>query len=330
MFHWTPGLDLVAGTLTLPVWAAGAAVALFFITCIFALRRAGPSTVIGALARVAVVVIVAWAGWTFLQQTATRDRDAARQALDSRAQELTMRAAAPGSTLACLEALGGETVEDACEKLVFASAETSAAALSYTAARIALLADGTAYANRRDPSYETVLAGWRQGLETDRFGLVARVLAARHGCDADQCQAFSLLRDSSRVAANLKERAFDQQVVRHAANWGSRADTPMAAATGPNAPAGAPPSVPGVAAVTSAPIFPSAASIPAVSIMNAEPTGSVQQGATAAIDPVVPTPPRRPPPRRPPSQSAATSAPSAGPPPGPPPSASAPDPNRAQ
>ena len=48
-----------------------------------------------------------------------------------------------------------------------------------------LLADATAYADRHDPSYELIVADWRRKLESDRFGLVAQVMATRDGCTGD-------------------------------------------------------------------------------------------------------------------------------------------------
>jgi hypothetical protein len=344
MWDWLFALDPVTGTFTLPLWAAGTAALLFLITFILALWRAGAGQIVGAFAQVAIVLIIALAAWTFHAQSLQRDRDAERRALDARASELTARTVLPGSALACLDAIAAEALENSCEHAVFGSAETAAAALSYVAARVTLLADALSYAKERDPSYELVLADWRRTLETDRFGVVAQVMATRDGCGADECPAFSLLRDSSRVSANLRERAFDQHVARHAAAWGTRAGTPVAAATAPGSvttPPGAPsPSL--ASSSTSGPVFPSAASIPAVSIMNAEPTGSVLPGVasapptagtpattTATAEPIAnpPTPPRRPPPqpRRP-----AAAAPTAVPAPGPPPAASAPNPARAQ
>jgi hypothetical protein len=133
------------------------------------------------------------------------------------------------------------------------------------------------------------------------------LLATRDGCSADECPAFSLLRDASRVGANLKEHAFEQNVARHAAAWGIRPGTPVVM-TGPNA--SSPQGTPGLAPSSSSTLnFPSAASIPAVSIMSAEPTASVQHGAGAA-EPIAnpPTPPRRPP-RRPANQPAAVGPP---------------------
>jgi hypothetical protein len=316
MWDRLSGLDQV----TLPIWAAGATIILFLIVGVVAVWRAGPRTAIAASSQAALVLIVACATWSFISQSSLRDRADERRALDARAMDLTARAVMPGSSLACLDALAGETVENACEKAVFATADSAAAAVSYIAARLTLLADATAYADRHDPSYEPIVADWRRKLESDRFGLVAQVMATRDGCTGDQCEALRLLRDTSRVSANLKESAFEQNVARHASAWGTRAGTPVAATNTPVAPQGAPSLA---ASSTSGPIFPSSASIPPVSIMNAEPTGAVQPvpsaaaapaaatSVTATAEPIVnpPTPPRRP--RRPPPPA----APAAEPPP---------------
>ena len=62
-------------------------------------------------------------------------------------------AIAPGSALSCLDEIAGEAVEVACEKAVFASPEAVAAGINYVTAQLALLNDGTAYAERGDASY---------------------------------------------------------------------------------------------------------------------------------------------------------------------------------
>src|SRR5215208_1350655 len=78
----------------------------------------------------------------------------------------------PGSPLACLDAVVGETVEAACERLLFGAPEMIAAATAYTAARVALLSDGIDFAVRSNASYEGALPGLRRALEADRFGFV--------------------------------------------------------------------------------------------------------------------------------------------------------------
>jgi len=98
------------------------------------------------------------------------------------------------------------------------------------------------------------------------------VLALRDGCTAERCDAFALLHDTNVIKSNLKAQVFDQYVSRHAADWNKATTVPMAQQ--PLAPA------PALSALERAPAkapvpdkydFPSADSIPAVSIMNAEP-----------------------------------------------------------
>jgi hypothetical protein len=232
----------------------------------------------------------------------TLDRQAAeRRALLQRNAELNAAALAPGSTLACLDAGAGETVEDACEKQVFAGPQSVAGAVAYTGARLALLADAAVLA-RTDPSIADAFAAARRAVELDRYGIAAQVLAARDGCTAEKCTAFAWLRDASALKANLKAQAFDQYVSRYAAAWDkaepksepvaarqpSAAGVPVASA--PEAPTGQP--------VSSKYDFPSAASIPPVSIMNAEPplpkAAAEAQASQPKAEGNVPVPPKRP------------------------------------
>ncbi len=65
--------------------------------------------------------------WAFLDRAAVADRSAERRALELRAQELSARALAPGSPLACLDAVAGENVMAACERALFVSPASVAA-----------------------------------------------------------------------------------------------------------------------------------------------------------------------------------------------------------
>jgi len=89
------------------------------------------------------------------------------------------------------------------------------------------------------------------------------VLATRDGCTADACDAFALVYDDKRLRANLKDRLFDVTVARYAVNWPTRTRPLASSSSGGNGPSGVP-AGPNVS-------FPSAASIPPVSIMNSEP-----------------------------------------------------------
>src|SRR6185295_896781 len=208
-------------------------------------------------------VIAVVFGWTYITRTGDRDRADERRALDHRASELVGRAVAPGSAIACLEATNTETVEGACERAVFASPETVAAASAYIAARISLLADAHEFTSRRDQGYESQIAGLRRTIAADRYGLASQVLAVRDGCTADACDAFGLVYDDKKLRANLKDRLFDITVARYAVNWPTR--TRPVASSGPSGSSG-PITPPGPNVQ-----FPSSQSIPPVSIMTAEP-----------------------------------------------------------
>jgi hypothetical protein len=285
-----PALDAVTATIALPFWAAGAFAALFVVAAVMAVRGSATARSLGALAGIAMVVVLAWSARSLIDGSAVRERATERRALDARAAELTARAIAPGSALACLDANAGETVDGACEKALFASPEAVAAATSYVAARLLLLADGVDYAARADRGYETALAGLRRSMETDRFGLVAHVLATRDACTPEYCAAFALLQDAAILKANLKARTYANNVARYAAVWSEPKAAPVAAAA-------AAPAAPAVASVPSSIVFPNASSIPPVSIMNPEPPAPVaaaaEPNAAARRPPAPATPPAR-------------------------------------
>jgi hypothetical protein len=234
--------------------------------------------------------------------TGMRDGAAARHTFELHASELSARAFVPGSPLACLDALAGETVEVLCEQAIFASPAATAAAVSYAAAQLALLAEGSEHA-RRDPGFEAKVGHLRHAVEFDRFGLVAHVLALREGCTADKCRAFAFMNDTTRVSTNLSARTYDSYVRRQVNSWAvaspplpAVADSGLAASfaasAGVSVPspdpalpaAGAPGKVPtaGLKFPTADLFFPSSESIPPVNIMNAEPPGSKSQANAAA------------------------------------------------
>jgi hypothetical protein len=231
------------------------------------LKLAIAAAIVGGVALAAVVV---------LDRMATDQKAAERRALLQRNAELNMSAVAPGSVLACLDGGAGETVENACEKAVFANPQSTAGAVAYMAARLSLLADAQAFSKTGEPAIMDAFAGARRALELDRYGLAAHVLATRDGCTAEKCAIFAWLHDTAVVKANLKADAFDSYVSRYAAAW-NKADpdkpAPVASAS-PPAPAevaSAPAATAGHTPLSSKYDFPSSASIPPVSIMNAEP-----------------------------------------------------------
>ena len=176
---------------------------------------------------------------------------------------------------------------------MFASAETVAAAVAYIDARIGLLADGIDLA-ARDRAYAASIERQRRGIENDRFGLVAHVLTLR-GCNAERCDGLKLLRDPTRVIANLRERSFEANVVLYASAWRSEGQQAPAVAVAPAIASAPIVTTTGAAPTTGAIDYPSAASIPAISIMNAEPPLSqAEANATSNAAPPAPPPAAKP------------------------------------
>jgi hypothetical protein len=302
--------DLLSAPLLL-----GGATALFAVLLVLAFARAGVARRL--LVPVAVLIVVGLGVTAVLDRMTQDARAAERRAFRERAAQLTAQALAPGSALACLDGVAGDAVENACERAVFAGPRTTAAAVAYMAARLTLLADALSFARRDDPDFAANFAGLRRAIELDRFGIAAHVLASRDGCTAERCAAFALLKDADVIKSNLKAQIFDQYVSRHAGGWNKgepKAATekePMAAAP---ATAGAPVARTAEPAGTreKTPLakgydFPSAASIPPVSIMNAEPplakeATDAHAAQTSTDSPAaVPVPEKRRPPKREPA-----------------------------
>jgi hypothetical protein len=286
--------------LTLPGWVLVVVAALAMVVGLLALIRGSTQDVTRQMVQMAVVLVMAVAAGWALDRVFGRDRAAER--VEALALELTARAFAPGSPLACLDAIAGEAVEDACEKALFASAETTAAAVSYVAAQLALLAAGGGGGWDTQESRGFLRNSLRRAVETDRFGIVAHVLAVRGGCTPNHCGAFALLQDSTRVKTNLVRRPFEARVAKHMAAWSA-----------PGNPAAAPLPEPtelsrGSGATNRAAnrdlYFPSAESIPPVNIMTSEPAqrqpNDTAAEAPAGTSPRKPTPPPAPPPAAPP------------------------------
>ena len=269
-----PEIDLVTGTFAPIELMTGAALAVFAMFAVFAFRQAGQGGLIGGMWRGALVLIGVIATWALIGRSLTIEQAAERRAIEARAAELTLRAIAPGSALACLDAVASAPVESACKRLLFASPEAVAAALAYVESRFTQLAASIALAER-NPSAQPSLARLRRGIEDDRFGLVAHVLKTR-GCNAPDCADLKLLRETSHIVANMKSGTFEAHVREHADAWQSSGAAVAAAPLQPLTATSALPAASATPSTSSAAIpfkydFPSANSIPAVSIMNAEP-----------------------------------------------------------
>jgi hypothetical protein len=308
---WISGvfaLDPSTGSLMLPLWAAGALTALFVVACVVALNNIGRDGIMAGIGRVALVMLGAALAGILLQGINKQDVAAERRALESRAGVLATRATMPGSPLACLDAMAGDPVEGSCERTLFASPEAMASAVSYAAAQVSLFVDVSRFVKRGHSELEPLLAALRRAVESDRYGLVAHVLATRDSCTGDRCPALALMHDAQRVSSNLAQRTYDFYVGRHSAAWPAPAPAPVAdaapAAAGSVAGVGgtAQPLPPGATAFA-APgsprssrsgadlFFPNSETIPPVNIMTAEPGGD-QSETTGSTPPRMP--PRRP------------------------------------
>lgn len=278
------GFDPEAGSSALRLWAAAGSAALLVTACIVTAIR---SRLRGASAweRTSVIVVGAALGavmaWASLDRSFGHDNDADRRALELRAEELTAHALAPGSALPCLDALAGNDVEAACEKSLFGSAASVAVASAYVTARLDLLSDMVAFVNRGGRNIDTTLVPLRRAVEADRFGFLAHSLAIRDGCTSRQCKALSVLSDPSHVRANLSTATLDHYLDHYVAIWTQPVDAAVADA-GAAAPASPAPSPPHKIVNID---FPTAASIPAVSIMNPEPAGKPVPAAAANQSP---------------------------------------------
>ena len=274
---WLSSLDYIWRSPEFPVWATLAAAGFFALILLITLLRAEKSVANGALTvitllavGVAVAATIRGYGPLARSSTASSDRHFAAAATTVSLPSLS-----------CVEDIAGDAVAAACEKAVFASADSTAAAVNHMAQMITRLTSfGDAATAQKTMTPE--LQGMRKAIERDRYGLVAQVLLARDRCTPTQCPAFRSLTDNHQIITNMDEHAYDVLVSRYAAAW----NAPPLPATGAVAmlPSSQPTGRP-----TNAD-FPSAASTPPVSIMTPEPgtPGAGRAGAGSAPKPAPP------------------------------------------
>jgi hypothetical protein len=277
------GVDSEFGASLLRLWIAAGSAALVVVlsaVAFFQPHRLAANSALRPAFVVGGAIFGALITWAFSDGAGAGGAAAERRALELRAQQLNAQVLMPGSPLACLESVAGEKVEAACEKALFASPASVASASAYVAAQLTLLANIRTFARQDSADLGPVLTPLRRALETDRFGFVAHVLAIRDGCSAQKCKSLALFRDANRVRANLSAGQLERYLEYYASAWTAESEVPVADA------ARAAPAATGSAAGQPKKVvnidFPSAASIPAVSIMNPEPNGPVLPGVAAA------------------------------------------------
>ena len=260
------------------MWATLAAAGFFALILFITLLRAEKSVANGALTvitllAVGVAVAATIRGYGPLARTTTASAD-------RRAPAMVTTVSLP--SLACVDDIAGDAVAAACEKAVFASADSTAAAVNHMAQMITrLTSHGDVAAVQKTMTPE--LQGLRKAIERDRYGLAAQVLQARDRCAPTQCPMFRSLTDNHQLITNMDEHAYDVLVSRYAAAWNAPPPaTGAVAMLPPSLPTGRP---------TNAD-FPSAASTPPVSIMTPEPgTTPGRAGSPAAGAPKAAAPP---------------------------------------
>src|SRR6202165_4559235 len=289
---WASSLDDIWRSPTFPLWRTLAAAGFFGIIVLITLLRAEKSVANGALTVITLLAIVIAVAAT-IRGLGSDGRRASAEAPSSQ----PLIAALPA--LSCIDDLAGETVLTACEKSLFGSAESTAAALSYAASQITRLTSfGDVAAANKNLTPELQML--RRAVERGRYGLMAYVLLARDHCTSSDCAAFRALTDRQQLVSNMDERVYDGLVMRYSASWNAQAPAAAAApvaAFAPSMPTGKP---------TNAE-FPTAASTPAVSIMSPEPsTAPTPPRSPASSTPATaPLPSPRPTPTTGPAQAAA-------------------------
>ena len=164
--QWLSGsLSSVTGASALPVWAAGALAALLFFVGVLAFARAAQIGRAGVAWRVALLLVgagsdVGAGGEPRRARSVRRAPHAGRPRGGTDAARHRARFAAR-----LPRTVANETIEAACEKLLFASPETIAAAVAYVDARLTLLADGsrTCRARPRLRGFDRALAPLHRG-----------------------------------------------------------------------------------------------------------------------------------------------------------------------
>jgi hypothetical protein len=261
---WATSLDHLWRLPAFPMWLTLAAAGFFGLIVLITLLRAEKSVANGALTVITLLAVG-------IAVAATLRGYGPPGTIENRSSQLTSATGLPA--LACIDDIAGEAVEQACEKVLFGSAESTAAAVNQMAAMITRLTSlGEAATAQRSMTPET--QALRRAVEHDRYGLVAQVLLARDRCTPTECPAYRSLTDNHQIITNMDEHTYDALVARYAPSWNA---PPVATAMA------APSSMLGASVPTGRPTnaeFPSAANTPPVSIMTPEPgTGTGAAGS---------------------------------------------------
>lgn len=267
---WAISLDQTWRSPAFPMWLTLAAAGFFGLIVLITLLRAEKSVANGALTVITLLAV----GIAVASTLRGYGPAATHGAVENPSSQMTAAGSLPA--LACIDDIAGDAVEQACEKVLFGSAESTAAAVNHTAAMISRLT-ALGDAASAQPTMTPEMKALRRAVEHDRYGLVAQVLLARDRCTPTECPAYRSLTDNHQIITNMDEHTYDALVARYAPSW----NLPQVATA-----LAAPGSMLGAAAPTGRPTnaeFPSAANTPPVSIMTPEPgTGTAAPRAVSS------------------------------------------------
>lgn len=296
-WDWAASLDHIWRSPNLPLYLTLATAGFVGIIVLITLLRSERSVANGVLALITLLAVGVAGAVTF------RGFGTANVAQSTEVRPV-QTATAPLPQLSCIDELAGDAVLAACEKALFGSAESVAAAVAYAASQITLLTSLGDVATANKGAGSDLLA-LRRAVERDRYGLMAYVLTVRDRCTPSSCRAFRSLTETRQLAANMEDRVYESLIMRHASAWNApQAAAGMVAALPASVPTGKP---------TNAE-FPTSASTPPVNIMTPEPPlGAAPKppssNAAAPASPAAPRPAAATPPASPPAQTAAKKPP---------------------
>ena len=277
--NWANSFEQIWRSPNFPMWLTLGVATFFGLIVLITVLRASKSLANGALAMITLLALALASAATIRSYVPSGQGASNIAAVPAASAPAPITATLPA--LACLDELAGDTVLAACEKVVFGSADSIAAAVSYAAAQLnRLTAYGDVAAANKVMTAE--LASLRRAVERDRFGLVAHVLQSRDACQVGACAAYVSLTTRDEIAAHMEQRTYDTLVARYAPGWNAVPAVATATAPGVATLSGLPPSMP-TGKPTNAD-FPTSASIPPINIMTPEPAPHATRPPPAAAN----------------------------------------------
>jgi len=210
-------MEALLASVAVPTWAIVVGTLSFFLLLALWLRsRSERGDSFGSFAQLALVLIVGGLGFFGLRYLEDEARNNERHAFAQRTSALLAQTSQSG-IISCIDGSTNETLNEACEKLLFSEPPRTTAALALTRQRLGFIADVVAHAAPRELPLQDQIENLRAATEADPFGFVAQTLAEKDSCTPESCARFSLLRDPSHVQDNLREKKFETLLGKHLA-----------------------------------------------------------------------------------------------------------------